>query len=270
MATTTSHSFHFANGKIHYLKAGDGSKLLVAIHGYGNDASMFLPLRAFLNEEYTLVCIDLPHHGESFWDENTLFSMEDMRLLLDELMKENGVKKISLLGYSMGGRVCLSLLENMPEVMEHCVLVASDGLVFNLFYFFATHTSLGKVLLQRFVNHPQNYIRLIKWLRKRKWLDVARFTFMMNYVNSKEERAFLNKVWPSMSLFIPYNKKKIERIVMKHHISITIFSGDYDRIIPPKHALKFKQVVSSCRLVMLEKGHRIFDSVTWKKISDSL
>ncbi len=269
MPTRVSSFFQLPNGRIHYIKIGNGFKLLIAFHGYGNDASMFLPLSDYLDDKYTLVSINLPHHGESMWSESARLTIEDVGLLLQHLMIENRVNQISMIGYSMGGRVCLSVLENMSGIVENCLLIASDGLVFNPFYYFATHTSLGNFLLKRFVQYPYNYIRFFKWLRKRKWIDAARFKFIMSYINSLEERQFLYKVWPALSLFIP-NRKQLQTIIQQHNIQLIVFSGVYDRVIPPKHAVLFKRLVPSCKLIMLEKGHRIYDSETWEKINDYL
>ena len=269
MPTASMHFLQFQNGKIQYLKIGTGSKLLLAFHGYGNEASMFLPLNDFIDHQYTLVSINLPHHGESYWNENTAFSIEDAKHLVRQIMLENKVEKLSLLGYSMGGRICLSIVEYMPEQIDNCLLIASDGLVFNPFYFFATHTVLGLFLLKRFVNHPDIYVRFIKWLRHKKWIDAARFKFVMNYINSIEERLFLFKVWPAMKLFIP-DKKIIDKTIRNYNIQLVIFSGNFDRIIPPQHAFKFKRLVPSSKLINLDKGHRIFEKDTWKIISECL
>lgn len=269
MPTSSIHFLQFSNGKIQYLKIGTGSKLLLAFHGYGNEASMFLPLNDFIDNQYTIFSINLPHHGESQWNENIAFSIDDAAYLVRQLMLEFKVEKFSLLGYSMGGRICLSIVEHMSEHIDNCLLIASDGLVFNPFYFFATQTVLGFLLLKRFVNHPDNYIRIIKWLRHKKWIDAARYKFVMNYVISKEERLFLFKVWPTMKHFIPH-KRQIEKVVNNNQIQLLIFSGNYDRVIPPKHAISFQRIVPSCRLINLDKGHRIFEKDTWKIISECL
>jgi pimeloyl-ACP methyl ester carboxylesterase len=269
MSSASSHFFQLQGGVVHYLKSGNGKKLLIAFHGYGNDASMFVPISSFLEKDFTIVAVNFPYHGETEWKSTSPFSIDDVHKLLQHLMRGQSVERISLLGYSMGGRVCLSIVENMPKLVEQCILVASDGLVFNSFYFFATHSSLGMFLLKRFVIYPNNYIQFFKWLRKRKWMDAARYKFVMNFVDSRTERELLLKVWPVMSMFIP-NRKIIQNALAKYNIELIVFSGAYDRIIPLRHAQQFKRTVTSCELMTLEKGHRIFDSETWKIIANCL
>ena len=54
-----------------------------------------------------------------------------MRYFIDTF----AVDKVALAGYSMGGRVCLTITELLPELIDRVLLIASDGLVFNPLYF---------------------------------------------------------------------------------------------------------------------------------------
>ncbi len=132
------------NENLHYLRWGTGKRLVLAFHGYGDDAAIFGPLQEFISNEFTLLSIDLPHHGNSKWAGDEMFTKNDLVVLVESLMSAYGVRKISLLGYSMGGRVCLALIELLPISLDKVVLLATDGLTVNLYYSFFTKNAVGR------------------------------------------------------------------------------------------------------------------------------
>src|ERR1700748_25541 len=114
------------NEKLHYLRSGSGSRLLIAFPGYGNNADTFLPFTQYLQRDYTILSFDMPHHGRSEWTNNVPLTRQALVTLVDTLKKEFGIDKVSLLGYSMGGRVCLTIIEMMPQSIDKVLLIAPD------------------------------------------------------------------------------------------------------------------------------------------------
>lgn len=269
MKETSSGFFTLENGSLHYLKSGNGSRILLAFHGYGNNASLFSSFYPYLESDFTVVSFDLPHHGKSRWKENALFRKEDLKILLEKVLKEFHTEKISLAGYSMGGRVCLKIIEIMPERIDRVLLIAPDGLVFNPLYFFVTRSYFGKKIFRKFLTTPQRYLKLIDWIRSHDWIDASRYKFAMYYLNSSHDREFLLKVWPGMSLIVP-DMKKLKTAIENHRIPVFIFMGIFDRVIPVEHAKRFKKGLKSVQLFVLEKGHRVFDSSSLPQMAQCL
>lgn len=248
---------------------GNGSKLLLAFHGYGNSPSLFQPFQRYLQNDFTILSIELPHHGKSTWEQHKAVSKKDLKELAEELMQQFGADKFSLMGYSMGGRVCLTLMELLPAKIERCLLIAADGLVFNPFYYFVTQTFVGQRMFRKFLTEPGRYMSLADWLRKRQLIDATRYRFFMNYVESEQARAFLLNVWPTMRELIP-SGKRLRAAIHTYHIPVFIFMGIHDRIIPAQHAKKFSKDLSSVKLFILDKGHRVFDYETLPQMADCL
>src|SRR6218665_602262 len=98
------------NLALHYKKEGNGSKILVAFHGYGNDCSLFDILIPYLKDDYTILSFDLPFHGQSIWPKTVAFTQQHLNILTEQILELCQVKKISLLGYSLGGRICMNIL----------------------------------------------------------------------------------------------------------------------------------------------------------------
>jgi pimeloyl-ACP methyl ester carboxylesterase len=189
--------------------------------------------------------------------------------LVNFLMKEHGVENLSLLGYSMGGRVCLKIVELMPAQIDKVLLIAPDGLVFNPFYYFLTRTFVGSTIFKRFLTDPQRYMFLVELARKRKWIDESRYKFAMQYLNTTDARSFLLRVWPGMSKLIP-NPRRLNKTIKQHSVHIDVFMGNYDRIIPVALAQRFKKELETVQLHILEKGHRVFDADTLPEMAKCL
>ncbi len=252
--------------KIHYLRTGSGSKLLIAFHGYGNDATMFLPLAKYLQPHYTLVSIDMPHHGNSKWNDDHMHP-HVLQQLIETIIHEHKTNKVTLLGYSMGGRLCLKIAEMIPAIIDKVVLIASDGHVQNRFYYFVTRTKTGRAVFNNFLNKPQRYLSFINWCKNVKLLNPTKHKFAMQYVNEQHERELLGKVWPCMSYLIP-NVRKLKKIIASSPVPIGVFMGRYDNIIPLRLAQRFKVEIPQAEIFVLPKGHKVMDDETMPQIAD--
>ncbi|WP_318245828.1 2-succinyl-6-hydroxy-2,4-cyclohexadiene-1-carboxylate synthase [Bacillus tianshenii] len=121
------------NGVSYHLETiGDGPTPILWLHGFtGTGNNIKEALTFFENQgEYTFILLDFLGHGKSsipadpgrYSMENTV---EDIKVILDRM----GIAKISLVGYSMGGRVALAFTATYPSFVEKLVLEsASPGL----------------------------------------------------------------------------------------------------------------------------------------------
>lgn len=257
------------NGKIHYLKFGSGKRLLLCFHGYANSASLFIGLTPYLAQDFTIISIDLPYHGLTKWQQSTLFHKHDLITLVRYFIDTFAVNKVALAGYSMGGRVCLTITELLPELIDRVLLIASDGLVFNPLYFFVTKTFVGRSIFRRFLSNPARYMKLVGWMRQRDWIDASRYKFAMHYLDTASDRSFLLNVWTCMSLIVP-KMSHLKSVIQANNIPVFVFMGSYDRVIPVKNAQRFVDGLSSAKLFIVEKGHRVFDNDTLPQMANCL
>ncbi len=248
------------SGLIHCLQDGTGHKLVLAFHGYGLDALSFLPVMQQVNQDCTFLSVDLPHHGKSRWG-GTLFTKHLLVQFVTLVMQKYGVEKVSLLGYSLGGRVCLTIAELIPEKMGTIVLVAPDGLVPNLAYNLATKNLLGKLAFKHIVNNPKGFFRLADWLLARKYIDASRHKFVTQYLKTDTSREMLHKVWVGLGPITP-NQHRLKEVIRSNKLHIVIFMGSFDRIIPLRNAKKFMEGLETVELHTLNKGHKVIDQIT--------
>ncbi len=248
---------------------GQGEKLLLCFHGYGNNADMFEPLIKHLGHAYTVISIDLPHHGKTEWQRPHEMQVKELMSIVWLFKDEFKVDKVSLMGYSMGGRMCLKVIEMMPEAVENVVLIAPDGLSFSSFYYFFTRTYFGKKLFHNFLSNPGRYFPFIDWVRHRKLVSETKYKFAMQYLQTDGSRRFLQDVWPAMCRVIP-NNSKVRIMVNKHKIPVHIFMGSFDKIIPPDMGKRFRKGMDTVQLHIVNKGHRVMDEDTLPQIVQCL
>ena len=255
--------------QLHYRQWGSGKRLLLAFHGYGNDALIFAPFKEYLAAEYTILSFDLPHHGDSKWPDNTLLTQSDLISLVEAIKEKHKATKLSLVGYSMGGRICMAIAQHMPQYMDKVVLIAADGLTTNSVYYFCTRTWIGKKIFMNMLRKPARYLGLIDLLKRIKILDPTRYRFVTHHLKSAENRNFLLQVWSCTSDLVP-EPRRLREVIRQYRIQVFIFMGAHDRIMPVSLAKRFGKGLDTVQVFILDKGHRVFDDENARRIAESL
>ncbi len=256
------------NERLHYIKMGTGKRLLLAFHGYNNNASLFTSFGAELGGEFTIISFDLPYHGGSKWLGRP-FVIGDLGILLQAVMRDHGVDKVYLMGYSLGGRVCLTIAEHWPQWIDRVVLLSSDGLAFNPVYYFATSTGVGRRMFHQLVKKPDVYIKAFNLMRKYNVIHESLFQFVKMHLQPRQNREFLKKVWLVMKEIKPH-LKHLKKVLNGYKIPVFVFAGAYDRIIPLKQARSFVKGLRTARLIILQSGHRTINVDTIPEIAKIL
>ena len=104
---------------------------IIFLHGFLGSGSDWLPIARELQDEYCSFMIDLPGHGNASFPEQPQadgYFERTVDALAMELSSSSSSPSF-LVGYSMGGRIALSLLLRYPELFEKAIIVsASPGL----------------------------------------------------------------------------------------------------------------------------------------------
>lgn len=248
-------TIHVGGHELHYLKIGLGSKLVLAFHGYGNDAGMFQFLH---HPDYTVLSFDLPFQGKSPGFEGAILQKQDLQELISLFMEEYGVSKIGLVGFSLGARACLCITEQMPQQVRNLVLIAPDGIRHNYFYQFLTGTIIGKFLFKSFVRFGAAFLSFFSALKSLRLLSPFKYKFMMFYIRTAEARQRLLDIWISTSKLIP-SLQKIKMSINKKQIPVHILMGQHDQVIPLRNAKHFKGHSTNIHIHVFERGHNLME-----------
>ncbi len=120
-----SRFFDFKGAQIHYTIEGKG-KPLIMLHGFLCNHRIWKPYNAVLKKKYKVISIDLPGHGKSD-SIGYLHSMELMADMVFELVRSLGIRKVNIVGHSMGGYVGLAYLEKYPDNCKTLCLFNSSA-----------------------------------------------------------------------------------------------------------------------------------------------
>lgn len=114
---------------IGYVEAGKG-RTLVLLHGLGGNISHWEPVIAILSKHYHVLALDFPGYGTSG---NTI--QDTSRNILNfyadivaKFIRKKGIRRVTLIGHSMGGQVSIISSLKHPKLIKKLVLVASAGL----------------------------------------------------------------------------------------------------------------------------------------------
>src|SRR5215831_6094071 len=140
------------------MRFGHGPKFAFCFHGYGEDAGSFQFLEKYAGAQYSFFALDLPFHGLTDWKDGYNCTSDDIRKIIFEIVAQNTPHveevRLTLIGFSLGGRVALALYEKIPSRVERLVLLASDGLKVNFWYWLATQNWAGNKLFAFTMKHP--------------------------------------------------------------------------------------------------------------------
>ncbi len=102
---------------------------LCFLHGFMGSSADWASIVQALGDEFYSLTIDLPGHGRSLDRPEEAYSVLGATEAVVETLDATGVDACTFVGYSMGGRVALSLALRYPKRVERLVLEsASPGL----------------------------------------------------------------------------------------------------------------------------------------------
>src|SRR5262245_42464460 len=95
---------------------------------------MFAPVQESFGMNYTIYSFDFAYHGRTEWKEEVACTKAEMIAMLRTFMQQQGFNKISLIGFSMGGRIVMSLIADLAPVLNEVYLLAPDGIAERVYY----------------------------------------------------------------------------------------------------------------------------------------
>lgn len=109
---------------------GAGPDVLVLIHGFGSDQSIWAPYVPWLAQQYRVIAYDLPFSG----DADPAFFALDRHGVIDghaqdliDILQSFGVSRCSLVGHSLGGLIGIFAAVQRPDLFEKLILLGTSG-----------------------------------------------------------------------------------------------------------------------------------------------
>ena len=251
-----SHSVFYKNSCIHYHTLGQCDEILLCIHGFAENADSFFSLAQRLINKYTLVLIDMPLHGKSIWKEDLLFTVDEFAEIINKIPVIAN-KKFSAMGYSMGGRIALTLYQYMPQRIKQLVLAAPDGIIINFWYGLATQTSVGNKIFHAVMKNPGGFFFITKMLKNLSLINVGVYKYVDQYLKTATMRDRLYNIWTMMRKMKP-DIPLVKKLVAENKTTVILIYGRYDKVIRYTTGEKFCIGIEEyCTLHILDCGHRV-------------
>jgi len=139
--------------ELYYKKSGQGPPI-VLLHGNGQDHTIFILLIKKLSANYTVYALDSRDHGKS----SKVKHLDYMSKMKDvaEFIRELGIEKPVLYGFSDGGIIGLLLAINFPDILSKLIISGAntnpDGIkwfsiTFLKTWYFFTRSNKVKMML---------------------------------------------------------------------------------------------------------------------------
>lgn len=251
-------TFTYKEFTLSYERSGHGPQHIVAFHGFGSSPKDLAPVQNLITPERTFWNFDLFEHGKSKYPKerihrNTLRPSE-MGEMISAFLNDRSIEKVGLVGFSLGGKVCLTLLEQIPNRIDDCILFAPDGITTHMVYHFSSRTWLGRALYRVLIDRPLLFFASVRIATSLGFVHKRTRDIVLFNMSTKAKRQMLHDVWMIYRDLRPdLNKVNLNCKVNK--IGISSFFGRYDHVIPSELGKKLRSSIPSAKVRILECGH---------------
>ena len=116
---------NYKNTLINYTDSGKGNTI-VLLHGFLENSNMWSFCLESLSKKHRIITIDLLGHGQTDCL-GYVHTMEEMAAVVQFVLHKLRIRKVSLIGHSMGGYVALAFAELYPESIKKIMLLNSTS-----------------------------------------------------------------------------------------------------------------------------------------------
>jgi pimeloyl-ACP methyl ester carboxylesterase len=242
--------------KLNFIDLGEKDKpVLLYVHGLAGTWSNWIFNLLPFSDRFRVIAVDLPGFGDSDMPKGTL-TIEGYVETLKQLLEELGVKKVTLIGNSMGGQIGAVFGKRAPELLDHLVLVDPAG--------FSTGSHrLRRIaplapLLSLLLLGVSKIKRLVAFNR---WLSAAVLKIVLfkpMELSGQLKLLLLDGV--GKAGFVPAVMSIVEKPITKYpgtiDVPTTIVWGRNDLLIPKKDAFRYARMIPHSRLELMDGvGH---------------
>ena len=212
---------------------GSSEKKLVILHGFLGSLDNWITIGRKLEQlNLEVHLVDLRNHGKSFHSKD--FSYDYMCFDLKKYLDSKNIKKTSILGHSMGGKVVFSFLENHENYLDK--------------------TIIADILPVEYKNSYDNIFQSLKSINPRAL--TKRIEFEEHLKNYFDDELFIS--------FLSKNLTRDENGNFKFKFNLITLSEKFDEVLK---ALKPSRIIyKEINLIYGAKSDYITDS----KLNDAL
>lgn len=257
---------------LYFRKIGSGKIPIIAFHGFTKNSKDYLSFERFCGEGYTIYALDLFYHGKTTFDSKKWksFTKSQLRDLLAAFTDHLNLKAYSVLGYSMGGRLALFMMEQFAQQIDHVFLMAPDGLKVNFWNWLVTKTKAGKGIYGLTISNPGIVYGISNTGQKLNLLPKTMNKFLDINFKTKGMRLRVYRVW-QLYKNITFNHDDLKSIIENNNVRLDLIIGHKDPVVAPKVVEDFHHLVeNNSTLHKLRAGHDLFKPHVLKYLAENV
>lgn len=222
----------FPEGVIRYSEIGAGSDAILFLHGFNSQLSSWDSLWEDVDPCRRSIRLDIPGFGGSVWDVDSYDLASQSRRIYNFLLRR-GVKKITIVGGSMGGSLGAKIAADYPKMVHALILVSPSGYTGSLQFWFPVKYFLNPGLLKHLAGYISNS-----------------YLFRKLYTNSAALQA--------ITVTESYNDNWV-RDLEKIQAATVLFWSLGDKAVPYRYANLISEKLSISKVITLpeEVGHHV-------------
>ncbi|MBF0452580.1 MAG: alpha/beta hydrolase [Candidatus Magnetomorum sp.] len=236
------------NQKISYLEGGEGDTVLL-VHGYTASKEIWIRFAKILKDQYRVIAIDLPGHGDSTASLNHSYSIHSQVQYLNQIIDKLGLEKIHLVGNSMGGSISLSFTKTFQAKVKTLALFNSGGV-----------TSPQPSEFQKLLKQGKNpfIVKNIDEFNALTDLSMSSPPFFPWPVMSVMYQKYIDRFQINQKIYTDISRElwKSEHVLKTIDVPVLILWGADDRLIDVSCVEIFNKNIPNSTAVIMEKtGH---------------
>jgi len=242
-------SFTFKEVNIRFKEEGKG-RAIILVHGFLENLEVWNKFSKDLSKQYRVISLDLPGHGRS---ENIAYvhTMEEMAECVRELMKTLRLRKVFMVGHSMGGYVALAFAELFPDNLKGLCLFHSTAL--------ADTPEKRKDRDRAIETVKKNHKKFARQLASKLFADENLKRLKKEIAKFKDIASSTSKRGIIAGLEGMKIRKNREVVLKFAPYPVLIIAGKKDAVIPHESLLQQAKLPEQSELILLEKsGHMGF------------
>jgi pimeloyl-ACP methyl ester carboxylesterase len=240
----------FKEGNIHYKVYGKGFPVIL-LHGYLENMNIWEKIIPLLKKKFQFIAIDLPGHGKS--DFIKLKDIDEMAEAVNGVVAQLQLKKIYLIGHSMGGYVALSYYKKYKSICGNVCLFHSTANADN---------DLKKIDRERAIIAIKTAFDKYVYLITSNLFSKTTFVFMKNEMIEFIQMALQTKPKAAIeAVKIMKNRPNREHLVKQNPTNFYYLLGEEDQLLPiekmnielnSKPGVRYKYLLNTGHLGFLE------------------
>ena len=229
---------------------------LVLIHGFGASIESWFDVHPALAAKWQVVRLDLLGHGFTDKPESGDYSPQGYARLATRFIEKLGLKRVVLVGHSMGGAIAL-LITMAPSKsfdIAGLVLIASSGYPQKPPFFIEDLRDPFKRFVSTLIPAEQR----TRYVLERIFFVKSRLTpeRVQRYAHFAALPGSHHAATQTALLIQPPNIEQLSAQIKQINVPTLIVWGDQDRVVPLDNAYRFnKDIKNSTLRILPQTGH---------------